>query len=139
MLGEIPIGGAIVKTISIFLALINSLLAGLLIAFSISSGELLQTATWWSIIKVALSMTVILLGAATWLASMRGSTVGLVFMGGVFLLVLGAVTIVWTFHLAIMNGDMEYYMVVYGGSLMIQGMSSLVGFAGDNAEAFHTQ
>ena len=127
------------KTISIFLALINSLLAGLLIAFSISSGELLQTATWWSIIKVAMSMTVILLGAATWLASMRGSTVGLVFMGGVFLLVLGAVTIVWTFHLAIMNGDMEYYMVVYGGSLMIQGMSSLVGFAGDNAEAFHTQ
>lgn len=139
MLGEIPTGGAIVKTISIFLALINSLLAGLLIAFSISSGELLQTATWWSIIKVAMSMTVILLGAATWLASMRGSTVGLVFMGGVFLLVLGAVTIVWTFHLAIMNGDMEYYMVVYGGSLMTQGMSSLVGFAGDNAEAFHTQ
>ena len=127
------------RTISIFLALINSLLAGLLIAFSISSGELLQTATWWSIIKVAMSMTVILLGAATWLASMRGSTVGLVFMGGVFLLVLGAVTIVWTFHLAIMNGDMEYYMVVYGGSLMTQGMSSLVGFAGDNAEAFHTQ
>ena len=127
------------RTISIFLALINSLLAGLLIAFNISSGELLQTATWWSIIKVAMSMTVILLGAATWLASMRGSNVGLVFMGGVFLLVLGAVTIVWSFHLAIMNGDMEYYMVVYGGSLMTQGMSSLVGFAEDNAEAFHAQ
>ena len=132
MLGEIPIGGAILKTISIFLALINSLLAGLLIAFNISSGELIQSATWWSIIKVTTSMMVILLGVVTWLASARGSTLGLVFMGGVFLLLLGAVTIVWTYHLAIVSSDMEYYMVGYGGSLMAQGMASLLGFAGES-------
>lgn len=135
MLEEIPIGGAVVKTISIFLALINSLLAGLLITFSLSSNELLQADTWWSILKLAISMGVITMGVVTWMASARGSNIGMVFLGGVFLLVLGAVTIVWTFHLAIVSGDMEHYMVGYGGSLMAQGMASLLGFGGGNRNA----
>ena len=135
MLGEIPNGGAVMKTISILLALINSLLAGLLITFNLSSAGLLQAETWWSVTKLAMSMAVIALGVVTWLANVHGSNIGLVFLGGVFLLVLGAVTIVWTFHLAIVSGDMEYYMVGYGGSLMAQGMSSLLGFAGEAGNA----
>ena len=35
------------KTISIFLGLINSLLAGLLIAFSLSGSEIRQAAVLW--------------------------------------------------------------------------------------------
>ena len=128
MLGEISTGGAVVKTISIFLALINSLLAGLLITFSLSSIKLLQAEVWWSIAKVAISLIVITMGVATWLASVHCSNSGVIFLGGVFLLVLGAVTIVWTVHLAILSGGMEYYMAGYGGSMMAQGMSSLLGF-----------
>jgi len=120
-----------VKTISIFLALINSLLAGLLITFSLSTFEPSQNETLWSIIKIAASLAVIVMGVLTWFVSMRESDSRLVLLGAVFLLVFGAVTIVWTYHLAIMSGDMEYYMVGYGGSLMAQGMSSLVGFAGE--------
>jgi hypothetical protein len=59
---------------------------------------------------------------------MQGRGVDLLSLGGVFLLVLGAVAIVWTFHLAIVNGEMKHYMVGHGASLMAQGMASLLGF-----------
>jgi hypothetical protein len=49
-----------------------------------------------------------------------------------FLVALGAATIVWTFHLELMTGDLEFHMIVYGGSLIVQGMASLFGFAGDS-------
>jgi hypothetical protein len=45
---------------------------------------------------------------------------------------LGAATAVWTLHLGMVTGDMEYYMFVYGGSLMMQGAASLFGFAEDS-------
>lgn len=119
------------KTISIFLSFINALLAGLLIIFSLSTNEIYHTEVWWSFIKMAASLTVIALGVVTWLASMNESNTGVVLLGGVILVVLGAVTIVWTIHLAIINGDMEYYMIGYGASLMAQGMASLLGFGED--------
>lgn len=119
------------KTISIFLSFINTLLAGLLITFSLSTNELYHSEVWWSLIKIAASMTVIVLGVVTWVASMNGSNIGLLFMGGIFVIVLGAVTIVWTFHIAVISGDMEYHMAGYGASLMAQGMSSLLGFGED--------
>jgi hypothetical protein len=49
-----------------------------------------------------------------------------------FLVSLGVATIVWTFHLALVSGDMEYFMVLYGGSLALQGAASLFGFATDS-------
>jgi hypothetical protein len=119
------------KTISIFLSFINALLAGLLITFSLSTNEIYHAEIWWSLIKIATSATVIVFGVVTWIASMNGSNIGLLFMGGIFVIVLGAVTIVWTFHIAVISGDMEYYMAGYGASLMAQGMSSLLGFGED--------
>lgn len=116
------------KTISIFLALINTLLAGLLITYSLTATELRHVETLWFSVKTAGALMVIALGALTWFSSIRETGIGILFLGGVFLIVLGAVTIVWTFHLAIVSGDMEYYMVGYGGSLMAQGMCILLGF-----------
>lgn len=113
------------KTISIFLALINSLLAGLLIAFSLSGNELRQAAAWWTLTKVLAGLSVIVIGALTWLASIRAVKTGLTSLGSLFLTTLGAATIVWTLHLALATGDPEYYMVFYGGSLILQGIASL--------------
>jgi len=118
------------KTISIFFALINSLLAGLLIAFSLSQVELQQFEILWSIIRVAAAFVVIIFSVVTWIASARDTNISILPLGGLFLLLLGTVTIVWTFHIAIITGYMEYYMIAYGGSLMVQGMASLLGFAG---------
>jgi len=118
------------KTISIFLALVNSLLAALILAFSISPTELSQAAAWWSFTKIAAAFSVILVGVLTWLGSARTVSPGLMSLCSLFLVALGAATIVWTFHLALVTGDMEFYMIVYGGSLIVQGMASLFGFAG---------
>ena len=115
------------KTISIFLALINSLAAGLLIAFSLSASEIRQVAAWWTLMKTLAAFSVIVIGALTWLASMRTVRPGLMSLGSLLLVALGAATIVWTLHLALVTGDTEYYMLVYGGSLIVQGASSLFG------------
>ena len=118
------------KTTSIFLALVNSLAAGLILAFSLSPTELHQAAAWWSFTKVAAASFVILVGVITWLEGAHTANAGLMSLCSLFLVALGAAAAVWTFHLALVTGDMEFYMIVYGGSLIMQGMASLFGFAG---------
>ena len=120
------------KTIAIFLALVNSLLAGLILAFSLSPTEIRQAAAWWSFTEIVAACSVILVGVLTWLGSARTISTGLTSLCSLFLVALGAATIVWTFHLALMTGDMEFHMIVYGGSLIVQGMASLFGFAEDS-------
>ena len=120
------------KTISIFLALVNSLLAGLILAFSLSPTELHHTETWWSLTKVIAASCVILVGLLTWFGSARLVRAGLMALCSLFLVALGAATVVWTFHLALVRGDRELYMVCYGVSLAVQGMASLFGFADDS-------
>ena len=119
------------KTLSIFLALVNSLLAGLILAFSLSPTEITQTETWWLLTKVTTASFVIFIGLLTWLGSIRPLRAGLLALCSLFLVALGAATIVWTFHLAVVSGDIEFFMVLYGGSLAVQGMASLFGFAGE--------
>ncbi|MGE5641840.1 MAG: hypothetical protein ACM3Y8_02410 [Byssovorax cruenta] len=115
------------KTISIFLALINSLVAGLLITFLISSPDFQQSAIWWSALRILVAVAVILIGLLTWLDGMIGLNAALIAMGSIALVAIGAGTIVWTFHRAQLTGDMEYYMIIYGGSLLTQGVALLFG------------
>src|SRR5215216_1989076 len=124
-------GGTVMKTISIFLALVDSLLAGLILAFSLSPTEIMQAEAWWSLTKVTAASSVILVGVLTWLGSVRPLRLELLALCSLFLVALGAATIVWTFHLALASGDIEFFMVLYGGSLTVQGMTSLFGFASD--------
>ena len=126
------------KTLSIFLALVNSLLAGLILAFSLSPTEIVQTEAWWSLTKMTAATSVIFVGMLTWFGSARTLRAGLLALCSLYLVALGAATIVWTFHLALVRGDMEYYMVLYGGSLAVQGMTSLFGFAGDTRHVSST-
>ena len=120
------------KTISIFLALINSLMAGLIIAFSLSPTEIHQVPTWWLLTKLVAASSVILVALITWLGSALTARAALMALCSLFLVALGAATVVWTFHLALVTRDMEFYMLLYGGSLAVQGMASLFGFAGDS-------
>jgi hypothetical protein len=120
------------KTISIFLALVNSLMAGLILAFSLSGSEIRQAATWWLLTKVFAALGVIAVSVLTWLASMRAIRSSLMSLSSLFLVALGAATTVWTFHLALVTGDLEYYMILFGGSLVLQGMASLFGFVSES-------
>ena len=117
------------KTISIFLALINSLLAGLLIMFLLSSADIRVSATLWSAIRIGVAVSVIMIGILTWINAVGSIHPGILALSSLFLVSLGAATVVWTFHRAQVTGDMEYYMILYGGSLFMQGFSLLFGLA----------
>lgn len=49
------------KTLAIFLALVNGLLAGLILAFSLSPTEIAQAKTWRSLLSVTATSSVFLL------------------------------------------------------------------------------
>ena len=120
------------KTVSIFLSLINSLLAGVILLASLSSHELRQATSLWLFIKILAATGIIIVGILTWLGNLTVVQPGWLALSSLALVALGATTAVWTLHLAITTGDMEYYMVLYGGSLMVQGATSLFGLAGES-------
>ncbi len=114
------------KTISILLALINSLAAGIVIAASLPAIQVLRpAASMWNATKVALSVGIIGAGILTWIAAGRSTDQHLVFIMGLFLVALGTASAVWTIHLALSSGTIKDHMFLYGGSLMAQGASSL--------------
>jgi len=117
------------KTVSIFLALINSLLSGLVIMYNLSVFKLHEAGILWFLVESFIDLSVIMIGVLMWFACMREIHSGPVLISGLYLVVLGAVTIVWTYHLAVLSGYMEYYMAIFGASLMAQGLSSLLGFS----------
>jgi len=117
------------KTISIFLALINLLFAGFLIALDLSYNEIHLHTLWWSLLKLSTAAAIIVIGIIVWLEVTGAIRPTLVLLGSVFLIALGPSTIVWAVHVALTTGNVEVHMAVYGGSLMAQGMASLLGFA----------
>jgi hypothetical protein len=141
MLEEIPIGGAVVKTISIFLALINLLFAGFLIALDLSYKGIQPGNWWWSVMKLSTASLIIVIGISAWLAVMGTIPQGPVLLGSVFLIAVGPATMVWALHVAMTTGNMKYHMVVFAASLIAQGVSSLLGFAenGNYTTTFHAQ
>src|SRR5689334_3707769 len=97
MLEEIE-GGAGMKTISIFLALINSLLAGLLITWLISSVDFQTSPLWWSMIRILVASSIILIGFLTWLDSIVPINSALIALSSLALVSIGAGTLVWIFQ-----------------------------------------
>jgi hypothetical protein len=115
------------KTISIFLALINSLLAGLLITWLISSIDFQTSPLWWSMFRILVASSIILIGFLTWLDSIVPIRSGLIALSSLALVAIGAGTLVWIFQRAILTGNVEYHMALYGGSLFTQGIALLFG------------
>lgn len=118
------------KTISIFLALVNSIFAGFLIALDLSNNGIHQSVLWWMLIKLSAAGLVIAVGVFTWLGVSGAIQPGLVLLGNLFLVALGPMTMVWTLHVALVTGDVEYHMAIFGGALLMQGLTSLLGFGG---------
>lgn len=115
------------KSISNFLASVNSLLAGVIIATSLTSNEIRDVAAWWLLTKLLAAAAVIAIGALSWIGRSRPVNPSLMLLCDLFLVALGAATIVWTLHLGILTGDMEFYMIAGGGSLILQGATSRFG------------
>ncbi|MEW6084600.1 MAG: hypothetical protein AB1607_08395 [Chloroflexota bacterium] len=119
------------KTISIFLALVNSIFAGILLLLTLSSHEVQSMQIVWLFVKISAATVIMIIGALTWFGGARVVKTGLLPISSLLLVALGAATTVWTFQRGITTGDMEYYMMWYGGSLLLQGVTTLIGLAGE--------
>jgi hypothetical protein len=117
------------RVISIFLALINSLLAGLLITFLATSTDFKISMAWWSVFRILLALSIIIVGMLSWISMVARIRSVLLVLGSLFLVAIGPATIVWTYHRASITGDMRYYMLLYGASLFVQGCSLLLGLS----------
>ena len=124
------------KTVSIFLALLNSLFAGLLIVLDLSYHGFLQGIWWWSLLKLSVAGLVIVAGVCAWLREAGLVPPGIVLLGGLFLFALGPATLVWAVHVALATGDIRFHMAIFGMSLMVQGMASLLGAGQTQTETF---
>ena len=61
------------RVISIFLALINSLLAGLLITFLATNTDFKISMAWWSVFRILLALSIIILVCFRGFPWLRGS------------------------------------------------------------------
>ena len=115
------------KTISMLLALVNSLAAGLVVAASLPAIQILRPASsLWNVAKVIASVAIIATGILTWVAAGRTTTSpNILLLTGLFLVALGSASAVWTIHLALKSGNIHNNMLLYGGSLIAQGATSI--------------
>jgi hypothetical protein len=101
-------------------------------AYNFSEVEIGRTAFLWTLTKISAALVVIAVGVLTWLANVRRMSASLMTLGNIFLIALGAATVVWTYHVATFAGRKEFHMIIFGGSLMMQGMASLLALGGQS-------
>ena len=117
------------KVLSILLALVNSLMAGLVLLSCISVSNLSWDGLGWLAARVATGMLVILAGILTFRDGAQPIGPGKMLMAGLMLVLLGAGSTMWGVHLSIISGDVKNVMILFGGSLVLQGIAAVVGLA----------
>jgi hypothetical protein len=115
------------KVLSILLALVNSLVAGLVLLSCISVSNLSWDGIGWLAVRVATGVLVILAGILTFRDGAQPIGPGMMLMAGLSLVLLGTGSVMWGLHLSILSGDVKNVMILFGGSLVLQGIASIVG------------
>ena len=115
------------KVISILLALVNSLVAGLVLLSCFSVSSLHWEGLAWLAARVGTGILVILAGALTFLDGTQPISPGKMLVAGLGLIMLGVSSAMWGLHLTLISGDIKNVMILFGGSLVLQGIASIVG------------
>ena len=123
------------KVLSFFLALVNSLLAGVVLLSCISVSNLSWDGLGWLVVRITTGVLVILAGILTFRDGIQSIGSGKMLIAGLTLMLLGTGSTMWGVHLSIVSGDVKNVMILYGGSLVLQGISSIVGL---NQEEEHS-
>ena len=111
------------KVISILLALINSLTGALLILSCISAGEALG----WIAFKTGAGLLAIFFGFLTFKDSIQPINLSRVILSGLILVIAGVAAVAWGIHWSIISGELRNTVLFFGGSLFVQGLTSILG------------
>ena len=115
------------KVLSILLALVNSLMARLILLSCISVSNLRWNGIGWLAVRVMTGVLVILTGILTFRDGAQPIGPGKMLMAGLSLVLLGTGSVMWGLHLTLVSGDIKNVMILFGGSLVLQGIASIVG------------
>ena len=115
------------KVLSILLALVNSLMAGLVLLSCLSVSNLSWDGLGWLAVRVTAGVLVILAGMITLRDGMQPVGPGKMLVAGLLLVLLGSGSAMWGLHLTLISGDVKNVMILFGGSLVLQGIASIVG------------
>lgn len=115
------------KVLSILLALVNSLVAGLVLLSCISVSNLSWDGIGWLGVRVITGALVILVGILTFRDGAQSIGSEKMLMAGLLLVLLGTGSAMWGLHLTLVSGDVKNVMILFGGSLVLQGIASIVG------------
>lgn len=111
------------KVISILLAFINSLTGGLLILSCVSAGEALG----WIAFKTGAGILAIYFGVLTFKDSVQPIRLSRTILSGLILVIAGVSAVAWGIHWSIISGDIKNTVLLFGGSLFTQGLTSILG------------
>ncbi len=111
------------KVISILLAFINSLIGILLILSCVSAGEALG----WIAFKSGAGILAIYFGVLTFKDGIQAIRPSRLLLSGLFLVIVGVSAFALGVHWSIVSGDMKNTVLLFGGSLFVQGLTSVLG------------
>lgn len=117
------------NVLSILLALVNSLVAGVVLLSCISVSNLSWDGLGWLAARVGTGMLVILAGVLTFRDGTQSIGPGKMLLTGLMIILLGAGSAMWGVHLSIVSGDVKNVMILFGSSLVLQGIASVIGSA----------
>jgi hypothetical protein len=120
-------GDAIMKVISILLAFLNSLIGGLLILSCVSAGESLG----WVSFKSGAGLLAVYFGIMTFKDNLQPIRQSRILLNGIALIVIGISAVAWGIHWSITSGDTKNTVILFGGSLFVQGLTSVLGIEAD--------
>ena len=115
------------KTLSILLALVNSLIAGVILLSCIPVGSLNWDGLGWLTVRVMTGVLVIISGILTFRDGTQGIGQGKMLTTGLMLVLVGVGSVMWGVHLSIVSGEVKNAIILFGGSLTLQGIASIVG------------
>ncbi|MBI5823786.1 MAG: hypothetical protein HZB18_07140 [Chloroflexi bacterium] len=111
------------KVISILIAFLNSIFGVLLILSCVSAGEALG----WIAFKTGAGILAIYFGMLTFKDSIQPISQGRLLLSGLLLVIIGVSAFAFGVHWSIVSGDMKNTVLLFGGSLFVQGLTSVLG------------
>lgn len=114
------------KVFSILLGLVNSLVAGLVLLSCITASNFGWEGLGWLAARVMTGILVLFAGILTFQDGVQPVDPGKMLLAGLMLVLLGSGSAMWGLHLSILSGDIKKVMILFGGSLVLQGIASIV-------------
>jgi hypothetical protein len=124
------------KVLSILLTLVNSLAAGLVLLSCMSVSNFRWEGLSWLGARIVTGILVLLSGAIIFRDGMQPIGPGKILMAGLVLILVGVSSAMWGVHLSIISGDVKNVMILFGGSLVVQGIASVIGLAQESNNEF---